>query len=446
MRLQDAPDEVMALRNVDDYCMLETNPLLFEKEIIMKKIFTVHYWFILAILTGWQTSASPGNQPIFRVLPKIDIRPLPADYSFKQKSLKTIHPYEETRGVWQLDLRSCTLKGSTLTVTAADLQYALFDSKTIWPERMPPGFDPRMVLEKGKNPGLEIRALHQQGITGRGVNIAIIDQQLLVDHIEYKGRIMLYEEIDCRGRTASMHGPAVASLAAGKTTGTAPDARIFYIACSVMDRKERNLRNFSDMAIAVRRILAINRTLPAPHKIRVISLSVGWFPTEKGADQLTTAIKSAAAAGIFVVSANLLKTYGVPLIGLHRDPDHNPEMPASYRIAYPWISILKTPCPNRKRLLHDQPLLIPMNNRTMASPTGTQDYVHFGIGGISWSIPYLAGVYALACQVKPTITPPEFMSLAMRTGVATQYLFQKRQESFGRIIQPKLLLGSLLAR
>jgi hypothetical protein len=43
---------------------------------------------------------------------------------------------------------------------------------------MPQDFDWERIMELGKNPGLGIRKLHTQGITGRGIGIAIIDQTL----------------------------------------------------------------------------------------------------------------------------------------------------------------------------------------------------------------------------------------------------------------------------
>ena len=44
------------------------------------------------------------------------------------------------------------------------------------------------ILEAGKNPGLGVRALHDEGVTGKGVNVAIIDQNLLLDHPEFAER------------------------------------------------------------------------------------------------------------------------------------------------------------------------------------------------------------------------------------------------------------------
>ncbi len=40
---------------------------------------------------------------------------------------------------------------------------------------MPAGCDPRKIMADAMNPGLGIRALHKQGITGKGVTVAIID-------------------------------------------------------------------------------------------------------------------------------------------------------------------------------------------------------------------------------------------------------------------------------
>ena len=49
------------------------------------------------------------------------------------------------------------------------------------------------LLQDGINPGLGIRALHEQGINGSNVGIAIIDQPLLLGHKEYSSRITRYD-------------------------------------------------------------------------------------------------------------------------------------------------------------------------------------------------------------------------------------------------------------
>jgi hypothetical protein len=75
-----------------------------------------------------------------------------------------------------------------------------------------------------------------------------------------------------------------------------------------------------------------------------------------------------------------------------------------------------------------------MDSRTTASPTGVNDYVFYREGGWSWSIPYIAGVYALAAQVKPDITPDVFWSTALQTGHTIEISNGGKQYSFGVIL------------
>jgi subtilisin family serine protease len=85
-------------------------------------------------------------------------------------------------------------------------------------------------MERRNPPGARA---HEQ-LTGKGVGLAIIDQGLLVNHVEYRDRLRLYEEIHCLDQNAAMHGPAVASLAVGRTISVAPPTH--HIAVS--NRKE----------------------------------------------------------------------------------------------------------------------------------------------------------------------------------------------------------------
>ena len=57
----------------------------------------------------------------------------------------------------------------------------------------------------GKNPGLGVRALHEMGYTGAGVRIAIINQGLNPDYMEYADNLMGYEYVHSL-KGASMHG------------------------------------------------------------------------------------------------------------------------------------------------------------------------------------------------------------------------------------------------
>ena len=90
----------------------------------------------------------------------------------------------------------------------------------------------RTILNNGCNPGLRIKELHKQGITGKNINAAIIDQNLLLYHPEFKNKIIEYYDIGCdvSSNSGSMHTPAVASLFVGENIGTAPDTKLYFAA------------------------------------------------------------------------------------------------------------------------------------------------------------------------------------------------------------------------
>jgi hypothetical protein len=88
-------------------------------------------------------------------------------------------------------------------------------------------------------------------------------------------------------------------------------------------------------------------------------------------------------------------------------------------------------------------LLIPMDSRTTASPTGIEDYVFYREGGWSWSIPYIAGMYALAVQVKPDITPEEFWYAALKTGRIIHIQHDGKAYELAKVLDPQALIEAL---
>lgn len=303
------------------------------------------------------------------------------------------------------------------------------------------GPDMNEIQQMEKNPGLGIRSLHARGINGQGVAIAIIDQTLLLEHVEYADRIQFYEELNVLPDSASSpQGHAVTSLAAGRSIGTAPKADVYYIASNVVDislKPLERVRDFHYTSQAVRRAVGINRLLPAGHKIRVISLSLGWNPDEIGYDDITTAVEEANDEGIFVISGRMYLTYDYRLYWLGRFPYDDPDSLISYGLCVLCADVSPDdPAINRS-------ILIPMDSRTVASYTGINAYAFFSIGGGSWTMPYLAGVYALAVHVDPSITPDDFLKLAAETGHVLEVTRGDEPFILGTIIDPVALISAL---
>jgi len=375
--------------------------------------------------------------------PKIDRKPkLLHSGSGEMKSLPKYDP--DSPSPFRVDLRCRDLSKLDLSNSIDDLKYAVFDDYTVWPKsvQMPEEFDPKKMMELGKNPGLGVRTLHESGITGKGVGVAIIDQPLLTDHQEYADRLRLYEENNVTDEDrASPHGPAVASIAVGKTVGLAPDADLYYIATWNWDisRDDDPPRNFLFKAQSIRRLLEINRQLPADRKIRVISMSIGWVPSDDGYDEIMAACEEAEAAGVFVISCDSENLHGFKFYGLGRHPLDNPDVFESYEPCLWWAKDFY----NRARWRDSDRLLVPMDSRTMACARGSDKYVFFRVGGGSWTPPYMAGVYALAAQVEPDITPERFWDLAIKTGRTIELEHKGERLSFGPIIDPIALIESI---
>jgi len=352
----------------------------------------------------------------------IAVRPEPRASGKDRGVLEALPRFDPHRGSgFQVDLRGYDLTSLDLRERREDLQHSVFNSWTKWPTQLPPDFDPARVLALNQTPGLGLRELHRKGITGKGVGVAIIDQELLVSHVEYADRLKLYEEIHGFAEAAEMHGPVVASIAVGKTVGVAPEADLYYIAHAPIPHSvdEAALEtgeianDYTSTAQAIRRLLEIDRKLPKEHKIRAIAISLGFMRDWAGYQEVTQAIAAARKEGVFVTCVNMEEFYGVYVGGLSHDMLKDPEAVDSYELpAIPFGPGYLDQRPNKEL----PQLMVPQGARTFAEAGGDDRYFYFGDGGASWRPPFLAGLYALACQVKPKVTPEEFLAKAVETG------------------------------
>ncbi len=109
------------------------------------------------------------------------------------------------------------------------------------------------AAEEASNPGEDVRSLHIRGITDRHVGVAIIDQPLLTRHREFADRLRWYDEIDTAPNDpAGWHATAVASIAAGKTVGVAPEADLYFVGMGMIWAKQPLFTLFSVTTVPVR--------------------------------------------------------------------------------------------------------------------------------------------------------------------------------------------------
>lgn len=332
-----------------------------------------------------------------------------ADYSWmKNKELS----YSEREQ--ELDIRSMDCTNKDLSKYTAE--QIRFDSGTIFPKdisKMPADFNSYSIMEKHKNPGLNVRKLHEKGIDGSGMSMAIIDQPLS-QHNEYNDNLVWYEEfLNRKVKEAEMHGSAVSSIAVGKTVGVAPKAKLYYFAADLTDGQfqndENKARTSKYYAAALDKIIEINKTLPENEKIVVVSVSACPSCTFRDPELWNTALEKAKLAGIFVTTTGIIQEYGLNDNGVYRSVLQDPDDFESYRQTN-WQLGIDMPMDK------NDTLCFPMDHRTTAAPNGINDYVHYANGGWSWMKPFEAGLYVLAKQVKRDITPEEFFKVGLETG------------------------------
>ena len=258
------------------------------------------------------------------------------------------------------------------------------------------------ILKLGMDPGLGIRALHDQGITGKGVNVAIIDQNMILDHPEIRGKIVKYHDVGTKTASdeGSMHGPAVTSLLVGENIGTAPEASVYYAAAPSW---KADAQYYAD---ALNWIIEENEKLPEDGKIRVVSVSAApsgeGSPFTKNNGAWDAAYQRAKDAGILVIDATIEHRVTSPCyLDLH-DPDNIEKCIPG------WPE-------DEKYQLKGDYIHVPAARRTTAEEydQGKFSYQYDGQGGYSWSMPYLAGVLAMGWQVNPDLTGEELLDMAL---------------------------------
>lgn len=272
----------------------------------------------------------------------------------------------------------------------------------------------KKVMEGGKKPGLGVRAIHEKGITGKGVNVAIIDQNMYLNHPEYSGKILEYFDTGCNAEKGSMHAPAVTSLLIGEEIGVAPGARAYVAAAPSW------LGDSKYYADGLNWIIEENKKLPEGEKIRVVSVSASpsgeGSPFEKNLEMWDEAVAKAKEEGILVLDCRGREETGF-LVPAYFDSEDRDD-----------ITKCKGGFPNSpgSGMSSSEYIGVPLAYRTVAEEyvDGEPSYTYCGTGGLSWGIPYGAGVLALGWEVNPELSNEEILQILFDTAYVNDEGFQ----------------------
>jgi len=268
-----------------------------------------------------------------------------------------------------------------------------FDEFTIWPpsQHLPTGFAPTEWMETAKSPGLGIRSLHQKGITGKGVSVAVFDKPIRPTHAEFRGHMHHHRVAEPQPENDRLHfhGAACASILAGRTCGVAPEADLFYF--SVPD----NGQNAHNYLLAVDELILVNESLPDSRKIRLVSISDGFSPGSDDQALWEKLMERAEAAGLMLIYSNRLRRSSFLWGGCA--PYLDRDNPLEYKLANHLVG----------KVNPADVILIPSDCRTTAANWADDSYIYWGSGDLSWAIAYAAGLFALALSIAPALSYTE---------------------------------------
>ena len=238
---------------------------------------------------------------------------------------------------------------------------------------------PDALAENAKHPPLGIPALHQKGIIGKRVTIAVISDPLMQSHPDYADKIMDFQNFDPDLTQSSQQGPAVLSILAGNDVGAAPGIQVIYAAVPSWKK------DGAYYAQAIEWILELEKQLLKKAKLRAIA--VPWSPKKDGATNLTLyqdARDKAESRGIMVVDAD----------DMFAPCSCNPENMDD-------VTDCKPGLPDGSGIVEPDRLLVPAAPRTVAEEKvdGEHGFLFATNGNKYWHIPYVAGVLAMGWQV-----------------------------------------------
>lgn len=151
-----------------------------------------------------------------------------------------------------------------------------------------------------------------------------------------------------------------------------------------------------------------------------------------------SAIDEAKREGIMVLSVSVGLSYGFNVLGLGRFLDADPDDFDSYLPGQFWADRFFSGHSALERTL-----LAPMDSRAFASCHGSTDYEYQAQGGVSWVVPWVAGIYALAKGVTPDLTPELFAEAAFESGRTIQVERDGVSYSLGTVIDPIALIEAV---
>lgn len=303
-------------------------------------------------------------------------------------------------GFSYLDLSDKDLSNVSLEV----LSKVAFSSTTIWPSqsKLPKSFNPQGILKHTTTTNEGVKNLHNQGIDGEGIAIAVIDNRFQGEnHIEFENANL----IKCTLNNAEIgdyhfHMEDVLAKLCGKNLGIAPKSKVLYY--EVSDEEDCSLDVLNALKDIKTRILN-------GEQIRIINYSYSLsdddnqFKFQQECMKLVEELKQLNCE--LIDSTRFGEQFfccGTTFLNIEDEIDYY--TPASFAKGKPYESKVK------------DKINILCSGRTIPEFCTTDGYKYEAIDCFSWTIPQCVGYYTLCLQINPDLTFDQFTEVCQMSG------------------------------
>ena len=259
-----------------------------------------------------------------------------------------------------------------------------FSTRTIFPENSPFKLNKNMFTVNE-----DTKRLHEKGIDGRDINLAIIDQYFETKHYEINECIVSKKKCDSSSED-SFHGLTVSAQLCGKNLGIAPGSKLWFYGRSGV--------NNDATCSALKDIYNQNQN---GANIRIVSISAS---NHRKSIEFEDIQKKLINQGCYIIDSY---EFNKLFTSVNQDP-------FTYEYYYTDWQCDKE---GKVREVFKNKIAIPTGGKMMPLIGTVNDYLYCSQASYSWAIPKLSGFFALALQINPDLTYEEFIQTALDTKI-----------------------------
>ena len=267
-------------------------------------------------------------------------------------------------------------------IDASIIRKVPFSTRTIFPENHPFHFNENIFHTFD-----DVRNLHELGIDGSGVNVAVIDFTFDTVPNELKECLNNFVNLNDKAEV-HFHGTTVSTQFCGKNLGIAPKSKLWFYGTG------QGKKNIEDDILALKDIYKQNQK---GANIKIINISGS---SHRDILEFEDIYEKLLQQECYIIDSII---FDENFTTINQDSNTKEYYYSDWQILGMGEKELKSK------------IAIPTGGKMTPLVTTENDYLYCGQSTYSWGIPILSGYFALALQINPNLTYNEFVELAKKT-------------------------------